>query len=994
MNDKQKLFYARWQNELPALLAILLFFVAFFGWIWTNGVYLVGGDAFSYSYPLRTVAWRMIRHGELPLWTPLILSGYPLLSMAQVALGYPVTWLYLFLPGHIAEEVFVLSPFVMAPLFTYIYAREIGRSRLAALLAGLSYGYGGMTTGLLGVVGIMPHALLWLPLMLVALERARTRRFIPCLLGATVAFGFSVLTGLGQGFLFVGLVALLYSFFLMFGVSSLKANHETTPPAVLDRARPFAVCLIACTLGSAVGAWQILESLRAARRSIRSTLIYPFFVSGSFTPMVALKSLVAPLYTERFADVTTYVAPLTLLLATWACLNVLRRRTNVPKRDPRIAFWGVIGVVAFVFILGSNTPVYPLLYHVPIFKLFRVPSRHTFEWTFAVSILAGYGWDALRTSQVQKLTQAQRSSKERVLLIVAVGLLILSAVLGLAWARATGVSGLFAFNRSEGAPSAWAAGAWYSGLPLSRYLLWKIGFTATILAALWCGWQLSASSRRAFLLTATLLLVCFVEPFIVVRNWWQPFAKTAERFHTPSIATSWLKANIVTGARIYPRVDLFADEFTEAPRVDPPNLTMLYNLPSVAGYEPLLLERYSRALGNVHLDAVSPLPGFSETNELFTAQSHVLDLLSMQYVVTHERNAAHTGSNTTVDKDGLKFSTRDLLVELRDSESTALSGPPENYDTLALVTSLANSINLTDGTPIARVRVLASNHHNIEFTLRAGLDTAEWAHERPDVRGMVKHKLAPVFDSTTLNEGGTSYPGHRYWIQLPLGTRSRVERIEIAAIDQHAPLAVWKVTLFDSVNRRSFPLGHSPGDLLPRIDAQRWQRVLDRDDVFIFENRRALPHAWLVAEAISVDGEEALRQVRGDGSNQFDPQRTALLEVPPGELPQLPGGTLAATSKVQVTSYQANSLSLETDAPTPTVLVVSEIFYPGWEATVDGRPVRILLSDYLLRGISLPAGKHRVEMRYRAPAACIGLTISALTLSLLCLVALYARRQR
>jgi hypothetical protein len=419
---------------------------------------------------------------------------------------------------------------------------------------------------------------------------------------------------------------------------------------------------------------------------------------------------------------------------------------------------------------------------------------------------------------------------------------------------------------------------------------------------------------------------------------------------------------------------------------------MLYNLPSVAGYEPLLLERYSRALGNVHLDAVSPLPGFSETNELFTAQSHVLDLLSTQYVVTYESKADHNG--TIVDKDGFKFSTRDLLVELRDSESTELSGPPEDCDTLALVTSLANSTNLIDGTPIARIRVLASNHHNIEFTLRAGLDTAEWAHERPDVRSTVKHKLAPVFDSTTLNVGGTSYPSNRYWIQLPLGKRSRVERIEIVALNQHAPLAVWKVTLFDSINRRSFPLGHSPGDLLPRIDAQRWQKVFDRDDVFIFENRRALPHAWLVAEATSVDGEEELRQVRGVSSSQFDPQRTALLEVPPGELPQLPGGTLPPTSKVQVTSYQANSLSLETDAPTPTVLVVSEIFYPGWEATVDGKPVRILLSDYLLRGIALPAGKHSVEMHYRAPAARIGLTVSALTLSLLCLVALYAQRQR
>ena len=45
----------------------------------------------------------MIRHGQLPLWTPLLLSGYPLLSMAQVGLGYPGTWGYLFLPGYLVK---------------------------------------------------------------------------------------------------------------------------------------------------------------------------------------------------------------------------------------------------------------------------------------------------------------------------------------------------------------------------------------------------------------------------------------------------------------------------------------------------------------------------------------------------------------------------------------------------------------------------------------------------------------------------------------------------------------------------------------------------------------------------------------------------------------------------------------------------------------------------------------------------------------------------
>src|ERR1041384_8406365 len=122
--------------DVAALACIALVFCAAFGWALVRGKFLIGGDVFFYTYPLRTVAWRMIRHGELPLWTPYVLSGFPLLSMAQVAVGYPLTWGYLFLPGTWAEQIYVLAPFLLAPAFTYAYAREIGRSRLASLLPG------------------------------------------------------------------------------------------------------------------------------------------------------------------------------------------------------------------------------------------------------------------------------------------------------------------------------------------------------------------------------------------------------------------------------------------------------------------------------------------------------------------------------------------------------------------------------------------------------------------------------------------------------------------------------------------------------------------------------------------------------------------------------------------------------------------------------------------------------------------------------------------
>jgi uncharacterized membrane protein YfhO len=70
------------------------------------------------------------------------------------------------------------------------------------------------------------------------------------------------------------------------------------------------------------------------------------------------------------------------------------------------------------------------------------------------------------------------------------------------------------------------------------------------------------------------------------------------------------------------------------------------------------------------------------------------------------------------------------------------------------------------------------------------------------------------------------------------------------------------------------------------------------------------------------------------------------------------------------------------------------MFYPGWEATVDGHAVPIKVADYLLRGVALPVGRHRIEMRYRASAARSGAIISCLTLCVLVGLIIYARVRR
>lgn len=855
------------REDAGALSIICLFFLLFFGRTLAAGRFLVAADAFYYSYPLRTVAWRAIRDGALPLWTPHVMAGYPLLAMSQLGLGYPLTWGYLFLPGHLAEEVYILAPFLLAPTFTYAYTREIGRSRLAALLAALSFTYGGMMLSKLGVIGAPTNSAMWLPLILLAVERARTRRLLPCLLLATGAFAMSVLNGHGQSFLYVCIVALAYAAY----ISAMALTRRDAVTGRLNGGpiwQPLAVAFGGLALSLGLAAFQILETMRAVRRSVRSTLAYEVFSAGAFTPLITLKSFIAPVY--HYVEVSTYMPPLALALAVFGSIRALRAE---PLGDARVGFWLLVALVAYVLMLGAATPLNALLYHVPIYNRFRYPSRHAFEWTFAISILSAYGWDAIKTkltrANAAPMNEARANDTDSHAATVhdatvhdatlpdarfqdargswrtgawpgALLVLALSLFVGGCWWRAIGQP-----------PSALPGPdtGFGTGLAESSYIFWKLCFTLLVCVALWLSWRVAGARPRAALSACVIMAACFVEPFIMASTWWFPDAKFAGRFTNASPAIRMLRAYAPEENRVYTRVNLYL--VPGYPPVPPPlelpNLPALDRIHNVAGYEQLVLERFSRALGNVGPDAVNlryDIQGAPDTS-IFEDRSHVLDLLNTSFVVTF-------------------------------ANLSAAPAPPS---------------------------------------------------------------AAP------------------------------------------------------------------PATAPPNLSPARWETMLDEDGVLVLRNRRAQPRAWLVAEARAVDGEEALRRIRGEKSDgggvgggagaakEFAPRRTALLEVSAEELPRLPGGPLAPESTIRLVEYEPTRLALETDAPTATVAVVSELFYPGWTATVDGIAQPIHLTNFLLRGVALPPGRHRIEMQYRAPAARNGALISLCTLLLIILLSVCARRR-
>jgi hypothetical protein len=150
----------------------------------------------------------------------------------------------------------------------------------------------------------------------------------------------------------------------------------------------------------------------------------------------------------------------------------------------------------------------------------------------------------------------------------------------------------------------------------------------------------------------------------------------------------------------------------------------------------------------------------------------------------------------------------------------------------------------------------------------------------------------------------------------------------------------------------------------------------------------ALPRVfWTGSWEVAPDSdptEALLRAAAGD--------RAVLPEAPPvAGQPGAPEGPVAALD-VQV---DGPSLVATVVAPRDGLAVILDPFYPGWTATLDGRPVPILRADYAFQAVPVPAGRHELRLTYRNRWVEIGAVVSAASLALLlATLALRSRRMR
>ena len=187
------------------------------------------------------------------------------------------------------------------------------------------------------------------------------------------------------------------------------------------------------------------------------------------------------------------------------------------------------------------------------------------------------------------------------------------------------------------------------------------------------------------------------------------------------------------------------------------------------------------------------------------------------------------------------------------------------------------------------------------------------------------------------------------------------------------------------------------------IAGTQYRKVGEADGVTVWENVAAAPRAFLLYDLEAVeDVDEALELMRArelrlkDGAirvTSFDPQRRAIVEVGPDPPPVI--GPEDPNGGASIESYSATRIAITVDTSTPALLVLTDAYFPGWRAEVDGEKAAILPTHIAFRGIPVTAGASQVVLEYQPFSFRLGvlLALAGLLLSMVWCITPTVRRR-
>jgi len=369
-----------------------------------------------------------------------------------------------------------------------------------------------------------------------------------------------------------------------------------------------------------------------------------------------------------------------------------------------------------------------------------------------------------------------------------------------------------------------------------------------------------------------------------------------------------------------------------------PKIATVDRLEDIAGYDPLAVRDYSEAVR----DLAGTAPGEDMWRVVAPGEpdARLLDLLSVEYVLGNPHDRRVSGEKITIAGQATESIPADPGI-----------GPCRS---IRFQSALSGAQWLGEGLKVATIQVTGRDTGGLKagffLPLRAGIEVADGLAGN---EGAAYHSPIRVYRRFGVDVDGKTVLLEQYDTRIVFPFPIIPETITFRHFNPGGSM-----TVFSMVFERDPP--DTP-----------FERVFETKKGWfpVYRNRGAFPRARVVFAAETLPERENLMERLGDPA--WDPARSVLLEtqVKGVAADAGPGDSTATVSWVE---RRPSRQLLDVDLARDGVLVLSEVFCPGWNARVDGERAPILRADGFLRAVALTAGRHRVEFQYLPRGLLLG----------------------